>query len=83
MSETTYYKHCTYKLPTSTGELMETAYLPEKLAVVGKKIYFGKKTQTTTKELWEVVSVSDLRLPESYLLDHERDYKTQREASDI
>ena len=82
MSET-YYRHCTYSLhQTAGGILMETAWLPEKLAVMGKKIYFGKKPQIPTK-LWEIVSVGDHRLPESYVLDHQRDYKTQREASDI
>ena len=81
MSET-YYKHCTYKMPTATGNMMETAWIPESLAVMGKKIYFGKKNKTPV-ELWEVVSVSDNRLPESYLREHERDYKSQREASDI
>ena len=81
MSET-YYKHCTYRLPNSTGFVMETAWLPEKLAVIGKKIYFGQKTQEN-KTLWEIVSVADERLPESYLLNHERDYKNQRKASDI
>ena len=81
MSET-YYKQCTYRQTGSLNYLMETAWLPEKLAVVGKKIYFGKKTQEE-KTLWEIVSVSDSRLPESYLVNHERDYKTQRLASDI
>jgi hypothetical protein len=65
-----------------TNGLTETAFIPENLAVVGKKIYFGKKTKTP-EALWEVVSVSDQRLPESYLRTHERDYKTQRQASDI
>jgi hypothetical protein len=61
---------------------METAWLPEKLAVLGKKVYFGNKTKEP-EQLWEIVSVSDNRLPESYLKEHERDYKTQRQASDI
>lgn len=81
MSET-HYRQCTYKAPNG---LTEIAWIPEKLAVVGKKIYFGSKTKTP-ETLWEVVSVSEGphgRLPESYLRAHERDYKTQREASDI
>ena len=78
MSEN-YYRQCTYK---STSGLIETAWIPEKLAVVGKKIYFGNKTKTP-ETLWEVISASDGRHPESYLRNHERDYKTQREASDI
>lgn len=78
----THYKQCTYKRPLPTGDLVEIAWLPEKLAVIGKKVYFGKKTKAP-EELWEIASVSDNRLPESYLLNHERDYKTQRQASDI
>lgn len=81
MSQETHYKHCTMRRPASNGTLVEIAWIPEKFAEVGRKIILGKKTPGAP--IWEVSQVSDLRLPESYLLDHERDYKTQRQASDI
>ena len=77
-----WYKQCTYRTPTENGEMVETAWLPESLAVKGKKIYFGKKTDTPSV-LWTITSVSDGRLSEEYVRNHERDYKTQRQASDI
>lgn len=63
---------------------MHTAWIPEKLAVVGKTVYFGKKEEEPEPDLlWTVASVSDGRVSEEYLAEHERDYKTQRQASDI
>ena len=80
--KTVLYKQCTYRSPTKNGYTVETAWLPAKLAIVGKTIYFGKKTNKPDR-LWTITSVSDGHVSEQYLLEHERDYKTQREASDI
>jgi len=51
-------------------------------AGVGRTVYFGKKTSTPDR-VWTVTGVSDPSISGAYLLEHERDYKTQREASDI
>ena len=76
-----FYRQCTYETPTEGGVTRATAWIPEKLAVVGKKIYFGKKTKNPEK-LWTVISVGG-RQSEEYIKAHERDYMTQRQASDI
>lgn len=79
----TNYRQCTFRTPPEGDTYTEsTAYLPEKLAVVGKPIYFGKTTSTPDK-LWVVTAVSSTSQPESYVKAHERDFMTQREASDI
>lgn len=80
----TYYRQCTYEspLPDGRGVTQSVSWLPEKYAVLGKSIYFGKKTKTPNK-IWTVTSVGDIRQSEEYLKKHERDYKTQRQASDI
>lgn len=80
----TNYRQCTFRTPAGeNGTYTEsTAYLPEKFAVVGKTIYFGKTTSKPDK-LWTVTSVSNIMQSESYVKAHERDYTTQREASDI
>ena len=77
-----YYKQCEYESETENGLLKAVAWLPEKFAVVGKKIYFGNKTENPER-IWTVTSVGDIRMSEKYVREHERDYKTQREASDI
>lgn len=81
------YRQCTFRTPVEhadgSGVYTEsTAWLPEKVAVVGKHIYFGQKTSDPEK-MWKVMTVSSHSQPESYVKAHERDYKTQREASDI
>ena len=77
-----WYKQCTYRTPTENGEMVATAWLPESLAIKGKNIYFGKKTDSPEK-LWTITSVSDGRMSDENLREHERDYTTQRQASDI
>ena len=77
-----YYRQCTYQTDTENGYTQGVAWLPEKYAVVGKRIYFGKKTKNPDR-IWTVVSVGDNRKSEDYVMRHERDYKTQRQASDI
>ena len=79
----TNYRQCTFRTPPEGETYTEsTAYLPEKFAVVGKTIYFGKTTETPDK-LWKVTAASNTVQPESYVKAHERDFTTQREASDI
>lgn len=73
----TYYRQCAMK----REGVQQVAWIPEKFAEVGRVLILGKRTPDAPR--WEVTVVGDLRLGESYLLAHERDYKTQREASDI
>jgi len=82
MSKSTFYRQCTYESPTENGVTRSIAWLPEAQAVVGKQIYFGKKT-STPERIWTVVSAGDQRFDGEYLQAHERDFMTQREASDI
>lgn len=79
----TNYRQCRFRKPheTEPGVFVESvAWLPEKLAVEGKTITFKDDPK---KSLWTVMSASDISQPESYVKAHERDYKTQREASDV
>lgn len=76
-----FYRQCVYESPTEGGVTRGVAWIPEEFAVVGKEIYFGKKTKNPER-LWTVVSVGT-RKSEDYVKTHERDYKSQRSASDI
>lgn len=76
-----WYRQCTFETPTERGKKIDTAWIPEHLAKVGKKIYFGKKTDIP-EELWTVVQVGG-RKRESWLVAHRQDYKLQRKMSDI
>lgn len=78
----TWYRQCTMTSPTEGGELKQVAWIPEQFAVEGRTIYFGKKVETPDR-LWEVTSVPGTRKSGEYLGEHERDYLTQRSASDI
>jgi hypothetical protein len=77
-----WFKQCTFISPTEEGHTVQTAWVPEKFAKVGRKVYFGKKTKTPER-IWEVTVAGDKRISSDYLAEHERDYLTQREASDI
>lgn len=59
-----------------------TAWIPESFAVKGRVVYFGKKTDKPER-FWTVDNTPDGRITGEYLGEHERDYLTQREASDI
>lgn len=72
-------KYRTVEPPHKVG----VSWIPEKFATVGKTIYFGKKDQPPEeRELWEVIEVW-ARKRESEVVKHERDYKHQREVSDV
>ena len=81
-SKKNWYRQCKMVSPTEGGHMVHTAWIPEKFAVKGRAIYFGKKTSTPDR-VWTVESAPEHRISQTYLLDHERDYKTQRRASDI
>ena len=80
-----YYRQCRYETPVENGKKVDTAWLPEKLAVVGKKIYFGKKKKSSeeSRTLWTITAVYSIRKKESWLIKHQMDYKHQREMSDV
>lgn len=78
----TWYKQCMLTTPTEAGELCQTAWIPEQFAVVGRTVLLGKKSENPT-QLWTVKSAPDQRQSGEYLGEHERDYLTQRQASDI
>lgn len=81
-SKQIYYRQCQYECDHSAGKRMGISWLPESLAEVGKTIFFGSKDQKN-KKFWTITSVGKERKSETYLKDHERDYLSQREASDI
>ena len=76
------YKQCVLRSPTEGGETVHTAWIPAEYAKEGKTVYFGKKTATPDR-LWVVSAVGDPAISGTYLGEHERDYLTQRKASDI
>ena len=77
-----WFKQCTFTSKTENGEMVQTAWIPEKFAVEGKTIYFGSKSDSPER-LWIVSSVGDQKMSGEYVADHERDYMSQRQASDI
>lgn len=82
-NKNTYYKQCTLVCQKSEDEkTTQVAWIPEEFAVVGSKVYFGKKRKNPD-EIWTVDSASDQRITGEYLGERERDYLTQRAASDI
>lgn len=76
MSNEQYYIQV--KIQTARGEMV--VWIPEQLARVGATLV----TNDRPWENWEVREVYKTnRIPHSYLLKYERDYKHQRDASDI
>jgi len=58
------------------GDVHTVAWIPSRFAVVGKYLKLRGENG------WLVESAGHT-LPTRYVVDHERDYLTQREASDI
>lgn len=77
MPAESYYKQCTL----TKGTKSEVVYIPEGLSVVGK---FIKVWETEGwSDGWQVTKAAEHRVSGAYLRAHERDYLTQREASDV
>ena len=72
-----FYKQCTLK----RGTQGDVRWIPEKFAVVGK--YIKVKVDGVEEDGWLVVEAGTNRVDGAYLKEHERNYLTQREASDI
>lgn len=66
-----------YKVKT----VKQTTWIPEQYAHVGNFIKL-KQNDGSWENGWKVIEVGT-RLSEEYVLEHERDYKTQRKGSDI
>jgi hypothetical protein len=69
------YRQCRFK---SDRNRLETAWIPEWGAKVGKRLYFDGKLD----EVWTVLEVF-AQQTESYVKGHRMDYRYQREVSDI
>ncbi len=67
-----FYKQCTM----TKGETSQVAWIPEEVAKVGKFVRIGDDNG------WEVKTAGE-RKDGAYILKHERDFMTQRRASDI
>lgn len=79
-----FYKQCTMAKETLDGPGIcqyHTAWIPEQFAREGKLIGI-KNGDGTWDEGWKVIGVHG-RASEEYVVEHERDYKHQRKASDI
>ncbi len=82
-SKDPWYRQCTYEKPANAGmgKMIGVSWLPEKLAKIGKKIYFGERTDKSI-ELWTIIFVGG-RKRESFLVAHMMAYKNQRKVSDV
>ena len=58
-------------------DTMDVAWIPEEFARIGKWL------RIRGENAWQVVRVGENRKSQQYLLEHERDWMYQREASDI
>ncbi len=86
-----WYRQCCYETdPDESGKQKRgVSWIPEKLAEVGKRIYFGEKarvndtvTSGKPREMWTVTEVW-ARAKESFLVEHRMDYKNMRKVSDV
>jgi len=76
-----WYRQCRFETKTASGTKVDTAWIPEKFAQVGKRIYIGEK-RPNPEEIWVVTAVF-ARQPESWVVQHQMDHKHQRKMSDI
>ena len=72
-----FYRQCTL----TRGTEGDVAWIPEQFAVLNK--YLRIKKEGVEENGWQVTTVGANRVDGAYLKEHERNYMTQREASDI
>lgn len=77
MAQQQFYRQCTLE----RGTQGDVAWIPEQYAVLDK--YLRIKKDGDDENGWKVVTVGASRVDGAYLKEHERNYLTQREASDI
>lgn len=73
-------RHTQCRLSHESSMRIQVAWIPEAFAKPKKQL------RLKVNEVWEdgwVVEAVYKTLPTSYLVEHERDYKNQRKASDI
>ena len=78
MAKQQFYKQCTLTKGTSS----EVAWIPEQYAVQDKYLLIDTKPEGD-EDGWHVGVVGSNRVDGAYLKEHERNYLSQREASDI
>lgn len=78
MAKQVFYKQCTL----TKGPSSEVAWIPEQFAVQDKYLLIDSKDEGDENG-WQVKVVGANRVDGVYLKEHERNYLTQREASDI
>ncbi len=76
-----FYRQCRFETITGSDKKVDTAWIPDKFAQVGKKIYIGRK-RPDPKEIWKITHVF-ARRPESWVVARRMDHKHQREVSDV
>lgn len=81
MSKQRWYRQCRFEIETEGGRKVDTAWIPEKFAQVGKRIYLGEK-RPDPEEVWTVTAVF-ARRPESWVVDRQMDHRHQRKVSDV
>jgi hypothetical protein len=72
-----FYRQCTM----TKGTISQMAWIPEHFAVLDK--YLRLKKDGVDEDGWQVKSVGANRIDGEYLKEHERNYLSQRKASDI
>ena len=77
MAKVTTHTQCSL----ARGETHEVAWIPSDKAVVGKYVKLQTPDGTWT-DGWEVLTVG-LRMPSEMVLERQRDFTSQRSASDI
>ena len=73
-----YYRQCQLK----KGSSIMVSWVPEEFCIEGKFLKL-KDHDKEWEDGWKVICVSENRVDDPYLRTHERDYLTQRKASDI
>jgi hypothetical protein len=81
MSKTKYYYQCEMRKPVEHGEKVHTAWIPEKYAVKDKYIKI-KWEDGKWEDGWRVSYIGGKR-EAKFAEERSRDYKYQREESDI
>ena len=72
---TEHYRQCLIVGPDGREK---RCWLPESIVLHADSVAIG-----TARENWVVSEEGAVRISEAYLLEHERDHRRQREASDI
>lgn len=75
------YTQCVLIQKNKEGELHTTSWIPSSFAKVGRVLRL-KNDDDVWEDGWVVAEAGTVKSAD-YVLDHERDFKRQRKASDI